>query len=155
MSLGKVKLIAIVNWIFHVRDFLILFMMSFKYGLISLKYYLIDRGFFAINFIYLKRFLTSLTMLLLDLVLIFWFSWFLSTSIHIVDMCWFIIIFSCVCFKKIHKFVFNPTHRFFIGLGIWLINQSYQIFLQTFSSSSFFLFKIIHIISIHIIASIS
>ena len=35
-SLEEIKLIAIVNWIFHVSDFLRSFMISFKYGLISL-----------------------------------------------------------------------------------------------------------------------
>ena len=36
-SLVKLKLIAIVNYIFHVSDLLRLFMISFKYGLISLN----------------------------------------------------------------------------------------------------------------------
>ena len=37
LSLEEIKLIAIVNWIFHVSDSLRIFM-SFKYGLILLKY---------------------------------------------------------------------------------------------------------------------
>ena len=46
VSLEKIKLIAIVNRIFHVSDFLRLLMVSFKYGLISSWYYLIDRILF-------------------------------------------------------------------------------------------------------------
>ena len=38
LSLEKIKLIAIVNGIFHVSFFLRLLMMSFKYGLILLTY---------------------------------------------------------------------------------------------------------------------
>ena len=38
LSMEEIKLFAIVNWIFHVSDFLRLFMMSFKYGLILLRY---------------------------------------------------------------------------------------------------------------------
>ena len=37
ISLGEIKLIAIVNWILHVSDFLRLFMLPFKYGLIFIK----------------------------------------------------------------------------------------------------------------------
>ena len=40
LSLEEIKLIAIVKWIFHVLDFLIFFMISFKYSLILLRYYL-------------------------------------------------------------------------------------------------------------------
>ena len=36
-SLEEIKLIAIVNWIFHVSEFLRLFVMCFKYGLILLR----------------------------------------------------------------------------------------------------------------------
>ena len=42
LSLEDVNMIAIVNWIFYVSDFLRLFMISFKYGLISLKCSSID-----------------------------------------------------------------------------------------------------------------
>ena len=38
LSMEETKLFAIVNWIFPVSNFLRLFMMSFKYGLISLRY---------------------------------------------------------------------------------------------------------------------
>ena len=38
LPLEEIELIAIVNWNFHVSDFLRLFMMSFKYGLILLRY---------------------------------------------------------------------------------------------------------------------
>ena len=34
LSMEEIKLFAIVNWIFHMSDFLRLSMMSFKYGLI-------------------------------------------------------------------------------------------------------------------------
>ena len=37
-SLEEIRLIAIVNWIFHVSDFSRLFMMPFKYSLILLRY---------------------------------------------------------------------------------------------------------------------
>ena len=46
LSLEEIKLLAIVNWIFYVSDFLKLFMMSFKYGLTSSRYYLSDRVLF-------------------------------------------------------------------------------------------------------------
>ena len=36
-SLEEIKIIVIVNWIFYVSDFLRSFMISFKYGLISLR----------------------------------------------------------------------------------------------------------------------
>ena len=38
LSLEEMKLLAIANLIFHVPDFLRLFMMSFRYGLIKLRY---------------------------------------------------------------------------------------------------------------------
>ena len=38
LSIEEIKLFAIVNLIFHVQDFLRLFMMSLKYGLILLRY---------------------------------------------------------------------------------------------------------------------
>ena len=38
LSLEKIKLIATADWVFHVLDFLKLFMMSFKNGLIILRY---------------------------------------------------------------------------------------------------------------------
>ena len=46
VSLEDIKLITIVNSIFHVSDFWSLFLMSFKHGLISLRYSLIDRVLF-------------------------------------------------------------------------------------------------------------
>ena len=45
-SLGEIKSIAIVNWIFHVSDFLRLFMISFKYGLNLSRYSLTDSVLF-------------------------------------------------------------------------------------------------------------
>ena len=44
--LEEIKLIAIINWIFHVADLLRSFMISFKYGLTLLRDYSIDRVFF-------------------------------------------------------------------------------------------------------------
>ena len=38
LYMEEIKLFAIVNWIFHVSDFLGLFMISFKYGLNLSKY---------------------------------------------------------------------------------------------------------------------
>ena len=49
LSLEEIKLLAIVNWIFYVSDFLKLFMMAmmaFKYDLTSSRYYLSDRVLF-------------------------------------------------------------------------------------------------------------
>ena len=42
LSLNKIRLFAIVNWLFHVSIFLRLFMMSFQYGLILKRYCLTD-----------------------------------------------------------------------------------------------------------------
>ena len=38
LSLPELKLMAIANWVFHVLDFLRLFMMCFKNGLYLLRY---------------------------------------------------------------------------------------------------------------------
>ena len=46
-SLDKVKLIVIVNWILHVSDVLRLFMVSFRYGLVLLRYFLIHSVFLS------------------------------------------------------------------------------------------------------------
>ena len=46
LPLEEIKFIAIVNSIFHVSDFLRLFMMSFKRGLILLRYSSIDSVLF-------------------------------------------------------------------------------------------------------------
>ena len=43
---GRTKLFGIVNWILHVSDFLGLFIMSFKYGLIFLQYFQTDSVLF-------------------------------------------------------------------------------------------------------------
>ena len=58
--LEDIKLIAIANWIFHVSDVLGLFAMSFKYGLISSRYYLID------GVLVLSSLLSYLILLLLE-----------------------------------------------------------------------------------------
>ena len=42
MSLEEINVVPIVNYIFHLPDFLRLFMMSFKDGLISFRHSLID-----------------------------------------------------------------------------------------------------------------
>ena len=42
LSLEKMKLIAIVNYIFHLLSFFSLFMISFKYDLILLTYFSTD-----------------------------------------------------------------------------------------------------------------
>ena len=44
--LEEIKLITIINWIFHVADLLRSFMISFKDGLTSLRDYSVDRFFF-------------------------------------------------------------------------------------------------------------
>ena len=38
LSIEGIKLFVTVNWIFHLSDFLRLFMISFRYGLILLRY---------------------------------------------------------------------------------------------------------------------
>ena len=59
VSLEEVKLIAIVNWIFYISDYLRLFIMYFKYDLISSRYSLIDRISFlsSLPLYYIKLFL--------------------------------------------------------------------------------------------------
>ena len=46
LSLEEIKLIALVNGIFHLSGFLRLLIMPFKNGLILLKYYLTGRPLF-------------------------------------------------------------------------------------------------------------
>ena len=46
LSLEEMKLVAIVNLIFHVSDFLGFFVVSFKYGLILLRYSSFDSVLF-------------------------------------------------------------------------------------------------------------
>ena len=46
LLLEEINLIAIASWIFHVSDFLRLFMMSFRYGLILLRYSSTDSALF-------------------------------------------------------------------------------------------------------------
>ena len=45
-SLEETKLIASINWIFYVSDFLRSFMISYKYGLILLRYSSTDSVFY-------------------------------------------------------------------------------------------------------------
>ena len=45
LYLEEIKLIVIVNLIFHLSDFLRLFMISFKYSLILLRYFLTNSVF--------------------------------------------------------------------------------------------------------------
>ena len=54
LSLEEVKLIAIVNWIFHMLNFLKLFMMSFKYSLILLRYSATDSVLFLSPLLYIQ-----------------------------------------------------------------------------------------------------
>ena len=51
-SLEEIKLIVIANWIFHVSDFLRSFMISFKYGLILLRYSSPDSIFLSLLLLY-------------------------------------------------------------------------------------------------------
>ena len=46
LSMEEIKLFTIAYCIFHVSDILRLFIMSFKYGLILLRYYLTDSVLF-------------------------------------------------------------------------------------------------------------
>ena len=51
-SLLKIKLIAIVSWIFYVLDFLRLFMIFLKHGLILFRYSSIDIVFLSLLLLY-------------------------------------------------------------------------------------------------------
>ena len=53
LSMKKLKLIAIVNWIFHVSDFLRVFMMLLKYCLILLRYSSTDSVSFYHHYFYI------------------------------------------------------------------------------------------------------
>ena len=53
LSFEEIKLIVIVNWIFHKSDFLRLFMISFKYDLILLRKFSTD------SFLFLSPLLSS------------------------------------------------------------------------------------------------
>ena len=58
LSMEETNLFAIVNWIFPVSNFLRLFMMSFKYGLISLRYSSTDSVLFpSLLLLYSKQLL--------------------------------------------------------------------------------------------------
>ena len=46
ITYGKTEVFAIIDWIFHESDFKRLFMTSFKYGLIFLKYFSDDSVLF-------------------------------------------------------------------------------------------------------------
>ena len=46
LSMEEIKLFDIANWIFHVSDFLRLFMIPFKYGLILKRYFSTDTVLF-------------------------------------------------------------------------------------------------------------
>ena len=46
LSTEEIKIFAIVKWNFHVSEFLRLFVMSFKYGLILLRYSSTDSALF-------------------------------------------------------------------------------------------------------------
>ena len=52
--LEDIKVIAVLNWIFHVSGRLRLFMISFKYGLISSTYYLTDSVFFYHHYFHVQ-----------------------------------------------------------------------------------------------------
>ena len=109
--------------------------MSFKYGLVSLRYSLIDRVFFLLSllsysiiavkvaysylfvkiFFFLKNVLNTsnysalicIDYLVFSLFFNFVFLGVFFTSINIVDTCWFTLILGCVCFKKGHHFGHN------------------------------------------------
>ena len=51
-SLLQIKLIAIVSWIFYVLDFLRLFMIFLKHGLILFRYSSIDIVFLSLSLLY-------------------------------------------------------------------------------------------------------
>ena len=121
----------IVNWIFHVSDFLRLYMKSFKYGLILSKYSLIEEIFtFIFNIIVVIKISYSYWFLLIFFLLkkvpdvsnysvfdcssyfIFWL--FLSTSITVLGHIGLLKLF--VMFT--HNFVLNSIHCFFTRLRI-------------------------------------
>ena len=53
-SLEEIKSIIIVDLIFHVSEFLKLFMIYCKYGLILLRYFLTDSAFLSPALLYLE-----------------------------------------------------------------------------------------------------
>ena len=76
MSMVEIKLFAIVNWIFHVSDFLRLFMTSVKYGLILLRYSETDSVLFLSSLL-----LHSIKLLLQEYFLLY----FLFNTLFTVD----------------------------------------------------------------------
>ena len=79
MSSEDVKLIAIVNLIFHVSDFLRLFRMSFKYGLILSRYSFIGKVIFLFP-------LLSYSIIAIKVTYSYWFliiSFLLKKCLHL------------------------------------------------------------------------
>ena len=131
LSLGEIKLIGIGYWVCHFSDFLRLFIMSSKNGLISSRYSLIHRIFF-INIVFIFGIIIAW-----KIIYSYWFViMFLrannfSNSIYFgfgqsnyfvfylisrfISICFFAIIF--VCFKKNDQIIFNNIYSFFY----WLI----------------------------------
>ena len=63
------------------------------------------------------------------LIFYFWFPLFLSTCIHIVCVCWCILIVGCVVLKRL----------IFYGSRTWITNQLYQLYQLFFTNDIFFL----------------
>ena len=76
----------------------------------------------------------------------FCFSWFLSTFMHIIDTCWFTIIFGCVFLKRLVILSLTPPTIIFSRTREYgqLTNHTNHTkrFLQTVSSSSFLFLQI-------------
>ena len=94
MSSEDVKLIAIVNLIFHVSDFLRLFRMSFKYGLILSRYSFIGKVIFLFP-------LLSYSIIAIKVTYSYWFliiSFLLKKCLHLSNYsaidCFIFIFFS-------------------------------------------------------------
>ena len=112
--------------------FVIIFFFFFSHSKRVLIYLIILSLIALFSFKTRKIFFASLIILSFDcffsfLCVWFWFCWLFSTSIY-VSMCWFIMVFGCVCFKKIQNFFLNTTHRFLIGSRIGWTNQLYPAF---------------------------
>ena len=125
----KIKLIALVNWIFRMSDFLRLFMISFKYGLILFRYFF--NWYFHISPCS-KGFLISLSNLSLITSL-----FRLNLTIFLISAYWKRFLISLSILPLIALFSFFSSKGFLISL----------IAVSLVSFHSFFQYKKIYYIS--------
>ena len=103
LSMEEIKLFAILNRIFHVSDFLRLFMMSFKNGLILLRYSSTDRVLFLVSYLMVSYFTNSFVFTIIVtskitfsywFIIIFFFFFMLKKNLNISKYS----IFNCFSF---------------------------------------------------------